>query len=244
MSEIARRILLVEDDLSLGETLSERLTKEGFQCSWERTMKGALERLSTQAFDLIVLDVGLPDGSGFDLAVQFKRDHRKLNLKTSPSTPFLFVTAQTSAEDRLKGYELGAEEYIPKPFHLKEFLLRVNHVIENHVKSHVEVKRKTLGDREIDFESRTIRTSDGKIEFLAAKDFEFLRLLVKESPRVLSRDEILNTVWGEGEFPSTRTIDNCVVRLRQAIGDRDGQVIRSVRGVGYQWLEGEKEKSE
>ena len=232
LSAVKRRVLLVEDDLSLGETLHERLEKEGFRCRWERSAKTADAALREERYDLVVLDVGLPDGSGFGLAEKIRAEPTHYG-----DAPFLFVTAQTSAEDRLRGYELGAEEYIPKPFHLKEFLLRVKHVLENHAREVSVLKQKSLADREIDFESRTIRTRDGKVEFLAAKDFELLQLLVTSSPRVLSRDEILNAVWGESEFPSSRTIDNAIVRLRQAVGDPGAQLIRSVRGVGYQWLE-------
>lgn len=224
------RILLVEDDSSLGETLRDRLKRESFDVHWAKTVFDAQALIRANDFDLVVLDVGLPDGSGFEFASEIRR-------RENPP-PFLFVTAQNSAEDRLKGYELGAEEFIPKPFHLKEFLLRIHHVLEKHVEATAKdaIKRVSLQDRTIDFESRSVRMNDGRIEFLPEKDIALLRLLVSEAPRVVSRDEMLDRVWGEGEFPSTRTIDNVIVRIRQAIGDQGGDRIRSVRGVGYQWV--------
>ncbi len=224
------RILLVEDDSSLGETLRDRLKRESFDVHWAKTVYEARSLIRTNDFDLVVLDVGLPDGSGFEFASEIRR-------RENPP-PFLFVTAQNSAEDRLKGYELGAEEFIPKPFHLKEFLIRIHHVLEKHVESSSKdaIKRVSLADRTIDFESRSVRMNDGRIEFLPEKDIALLKLLVSEAPRVVSRDEMLDRVWGEGEFPSTRTIDNVIVRIRQAIGDQGGDRIRSVRGVGYQWV--------
>ncbi len=218
-----RRLLLVEDDSSLGETLQERLTKEGYSVVWEDTLQKAEQAASGKAFDLIILDVNLPDGSGFEFA-------RKVREKSA--TPFIFVTAMNSAEHRLMGYEIGAEEFIPKPFHLKELLMRIKHVMDTHAAVH-EVR---VGDRLIDLEARAIVRDDGEKEFLPARDFDLLQLLISSAPNVVSRDEILDKVWGEDKFPSHRTVDNAIVRLRQAIGDTGSLYIRSVRGVGYQWV--------
>ena len=220
-----RRLLLVEDDESLGETLHERLQKEGYHAKWVATARAASEAISNETFDLIILDVGLPDGNGFDLAKQVRRD--------KVTTPFLFVTAMNTAEHRLEGYELGAEEYIPKPFHLKELLLRVAHVLSTHSPVEHGIR---IGDRRVDLDAQAIVLENGEREFLQARDFQLLKLLISSSPKVLSRDEILNEIWGEDKFPSSRTVDNAIVRLRQALADSDGTVIRSVRGVGYQWL--------
>lgn len=220
------RLLLVEDDLSLGETLRERLEREGYEVAWAETQESAERIFDTRNFELIILDVGLPDGSGFEFA-------RRVRAKKM--TPFIFVTAMNSAEHRLEGYEIGAEEYIPKPFHLKELLLRIRHVLNTH--PHQDDVR--AGDRMIDLSAQAIVGPSGEKEFLPARDFQLLKLLIQSAPKVVSRDEILNAVWGEDRYPNHRTIDNAIVRLRQALGDNGGRFIRSVRGVGYQWAEPE-----
>lgn len=221
-----KNLLLIEDDKSLGTTLSERLVKEGLNVKWVRELNQARVQFAQGKFDLVVLDVGLPDGSGFD----FAREIRQTSV-----VPLIFVTAQNSAEDRLHGYEIGAEEYIPKPFHLKELLLRVQHVLENHAKTH-ELR---VEDVVIDLAAMLIRRDVGQ-EKLNLKEYQVLKFLIEKSPKVLSRDEILNAAWGEGEFPTNRTVDNVIVRLRQLLGEKAGACIRSVRGVGYQWIEGGK----
>jgi DNA-binding response OmpR family regulator len=217
-----KHLLLVEDDMSLGATLQERLQKEGYSVSWASSKVKAFEEFKAKSPDLIILDVGLPDGTGFELAEEIKK---------KSTAPFIFVTAMNSAEYRLQGYELGAEEYIPKPFHLKELLIRVKHVLENHSPRRLVKK----GDKTIEFESMSVTSENGKREFIAARDFALLKLLIESSPKVLSRDDILNQVWGEDRFPTNRTIDNSIVRLRQILGDANGEWIRSVRGIGYQW---------
>ncbi len=228
-----KRLLLVEDDRSLGETLQERLEREGYSVRWVESLaeasEAALEGGEESAFDLIILDVNLPDGSGFD----FAREVRKKR-----PTPFIFVTAMNTAEHRLEGYEIGAEEYIPKPFHLKELLLRVRHVLETHEPA--GLTKIKAGNRVIDLAARAVISPGGEREFLATRDFELLKLLITSAPNVLSRDEILNKLWGEDQYPSHRTVDNSIVRLRQVLGDTGGRLIRSVRGIGYQWVGEEK----
>jgi DNA-binding response OmpR family regulator len=217
-----RKILLVEDDLSLGETLTERLKKD-YEVSWGRSFQEAWSLFSTDKdFDLVILDVGLPDGNGFELAAK---------IKESSSVVFLFLTAQADAESRLTGFELGAEEYIPKPFHLKELLIRVRHVLD----AHVPVREMELPECFINFTDMSVRRKSGGTEYPPVTDMKILQLLIDKAPRVLSRDEIMNEIWGEDKNPSHRTIDNIIVRLRQLIGGE--QYIRSVRGVGYQWSE-------
>lgn len=212
------RILLVEDDQSLGATLKERLAKEGYEVAWASTKKDSLAAAAGSSFDLYIFDVGLPDGSGFELA-------RELPLK-----PLIFLTAQGDAESRLRGYDLGAEEYIPKPFHLRELLMRVRHVLDNHAIS----RALEIGGVKIDFDAFTLER-DGKREEVASKDLMLLKLLVEQAPRAVSRDLALNRLWGEDKFPSNRTVDNAVLRLRSALGEEASPCIESIRGVGYRW---------
>lgn len=218
------KLLLVEDDSSLGETLRERLFKEGYSVRLARTLVEAEKFFREELPDLVILDVGLPDGSGFDLAER---------LKKISQVPFIFVTARGEAENRLKGYELGAEEYIPKPFHLREILLRVRHVLDNHAVKKIH----NFSNVQIDCDSLTVTHIETGAHFLSAKDMQLLKLLIESAPKVLSRDEILNQVWGEEKFPTPRTVDNAIVRLRQVLGEQASEWLRSVRGIGYQWAE-------
>ena len=215
------RILLVEDDRSLGATLRDRLGKEGYEVLWAENKKDALAAHHKTPFDLYIFDVGLPDGTGFEVAKE---------VKMGGNRPFLFLTAQSDAESRLEGYELGAEEYIPKPFHLRELLLRVKHVLENHAPAQILV----LGEITVNFDGYTFHRA-GKLEAVASKDLQLLKLLVDSSPKVLSRDEALNILWGEDKFPTPRTVDNSILRLRSALGEKASEAIESVRGVGYRW---------
>ncbi|PJZ70748.1 DNA-binding response regulator [Leptospira perolatii] len=220
------KLLLVEDDRSLGETLKERLEKEGYEIVWTVSAQSAKVLASDSALDLILLDVRLPDGDGFELAQELKE------RKDCP--PFLFLTAHSGAPERLRGFELGAEEFIPKPFHLKELLIRVKHVLESH-KHQLKSSRFIYEGYTLDFFGYSIRKPNGEEIRLSKRDCALLSLLVEERDRAISRDEILDKLWGEERFPTNRTIDNSIVRLRQAFDEKGEEAIRSVRGVGYQW---------
>jgi DNA-binding response OmpR family regulator len=216
------RVLLLEDDDSLGRTLAERLQREKLDVEWARTVKEAMALLTEGSWDLAILDVMLPDGSGFGFARQVKK---------VTTTPVMFMTAMNSAENRLEGFEIGADEYLPKPFHLKEFIIRVRHVLARQAPRH----EMQVGGLTIDFDAMTVETGDGGTTVLQVRDARVLKLLVDAAPRVVNRSDILDKVWGEDQYPTPRSVDNAIVRLRQALKDEDGQVIRSVRGVGYQW---------
>ena len=217
-----KRLLLVEDDRSLGATLNERLQRESYDVAWVETKQRALKKLAEGIWDLVILDIGLPDGSGFELA---------RHIKASTSVPIMFMTALSTAEHRLEGFEIGAEEFVPKPFHLRELLLRVKHVLDRYPVHH----QISCNGRVIELEGRVIVQPDGRREHPAARDFDLLQLLITSSPGVVSRNQILDVLWGEDKFLNQRTIDNMIVRLRQSLGDTNSFSIRSVRGIGYQW---------
>jgi DNA-binding response OmpR family regulator len=226
-------LLLLEDDPSLGATLKEGLESRGFSVSWAQDCGEARRLLSSRAgdpgqatFDLAILDVSLPDGSGFDLAGEIRKRQ---------DFPFVFMTAMNSAENRLAGYDLGAEEFIPKPFHFRELLIRIEHVLKTHssrARSRIQLPAGTL-----DLDKMCLEHSSGRTSFIALRDFRVLKLLIEQSPRPVSRDEMLDLIWGEDQFPTQRTVDNCIVRLRQLLEDTEGRLIRSVRGMGYQWIQ-------
>jgi DNA-binding response OmpR family regulator len=216
------RILLVEDDVTLGEGLKKSLEKS-YEVQWAANLALAKNALSSKTFDLVILDLGLPDGDGMSLVAL---------IPDRKQTALLFLTAQSDPETRLKGYELGAEEFIPKPFHLKELLLRLDHIFSNHVPER-EIR---VGELRIRLESFSIHSADGRIEYPPVNDMKILKLLIEKSPHPVSRDEIIDEVWGNDSETSHRTIDNALARIRQLIGDPQEKYIRSVRGIGYQWI--------
>jgi two-component system phosphate regulon response regulator PhoB len=216
------RVLLVEDEPSLGRTLCERLQKENFEVTWTQTIASAEAALASSRWDLAVVDVKLPDGSGFGLARQIKR---------TSLIPVMFMTALNSAENRLEGFEIGADEYLPKPFHLKEFILRVRHVLATQRVPDVL----NASGRQIDLAALSVVGPDGVRVFLQVRDARVLKLLIAAAPSAVDRSEILDRVWGNDQYPTTRAVDNAIVRIRQALQDEHGELIRSVRGVGYQW---------
>lgn len=216
-----KKILLVEDDFVLGEGVTQELSKT-YRVFWGRNQAEGLKLFErNRDIDLAILDVGLPDGSGFEIA-------KVLKEKSSPL--FLFLTAQADAESRLKGFELGAAEYVPKPFFLKELVLRVDHVLNQHSPE----KKVKLKNCEIDLVRMCIVFEKGT-EFPPVNDMKVLKLLIERSPGALSRDQIINEVWGQDKDMSYRSIDNVIARLRGLIKDENETMIRSIRGVGYSW---------
>ncbi|MCM2323256.1 MAG: response regulator transcription factor [Oligoflexia bacterium] len=227
------RLLVLEDERNVGATLVERLRKEGYEVAWSMSVEEARLEIQQRKFDLALLDVGLPDGSGFQVAEALRR--------LAPSTSIIFLTAYGSPEDRVRGLELGAEDYVVKPFHLKELLLRVNNGLKRarylSGAFGTEGEQLTIGKAVVNF-SRFEAQVDGKSHSLTHKEIALLRLLAERRGKVVSRDEILNQVWSEDEYPTSRTIDNFIMRLRRLVevDPENPQVIKSIRGVGYQLL--------
>jgi two-component system phosphate regulon response regulator PhoB len=218
------KILLVEDDKSLGETLCERLVAEGYDVVLCKSEKEAEKALKLGGFRLAILDIGLPDGSGLSVA---------RTIKLTSSIPFMFLTAMNSADSRLEAFEIGADEYVPKPFHLREFLLRVNKVLEKYKIS----GELATANVKLDIAAQTINFADGRQERPNPREFNLLRLLISNAPRIVTRDEIRATVWPDESVENSRTIDNTVVKIRNLLGEKYRDSIKSIRGVGYQWLD-------
>ncbi|MGK5089315.1 response regulator transcription factor [Bdellovibrionota bacterium FG-2] len=228
------RILVLEDERNVGLTLVERLRKEGFEIAWAQSVEEARLEISQRKFDLALLDVTLPDGTGFEVATELR--------KSQPGAALIFLTAHGSPEDRVRGLELGAEDYVVKPFHYKELLLRIHNGLKRarylSQTPTTQVDEVQVGEALVSF-SRFEARVGAAVNALTHKECALLRLLVERRGKVVSRDEILNHVWSENEFPSPRTIDNFVMRLRRLveIDPENPQIIRSVRGVGYQLME-------
>jgi two-component system, OmpR family, alkaline phosphatase synthesis response regulator PhoP len=222
-------LLLLEDDANVAGTLTSRLTAEGYAVTHAASVRAAREALVGPPFHVAVLDVGLPDGTGFEVA-QSLRDR-------SPATAVLFLTAYGTPEDRIHGLELGADDYVTKPFVFRELLLR----IQNIQKRAHELQTGSLpatvriGMAEVDFGRFTARVGD-QVHRLTHKECAVLKLLVERAGNAVTRDDILDRAWSQDEFPTQRTVDNLIVRLRRLV-ERDSarpQSILSIRGVGYQ----------
>jgi len=216
-------LLLVEDDSSLGETLKERLEKEGYKISWHRTASAARAFFEQQKVDGAIIDIGLPDGDGFTLARDFRASY---------TIPILFLTAMNSAEYRLEAYELGATDYIPKPFHLKELLLRLEKVFAS--------SSEPIVSGDLRLQSKKMEVASLKnpelTKQIALRDFELLLFFIRNESTIISREEILQQVWKGSDGSHPRTVDNAVVRLRHLLRELDSSnQIHSVRGAGYQW---------
>lgn len=229
MSGIA--LLLVEDDPNVAGTLSARLASEGFVVTHAASVRAAREAVQQQRFAAAVLDVGLPDGDGFEVARHLR--------EASPATAMLFLTAYGTPEDRIRGLELGADDYMTKPFAFRELVLRIQNMLKRagDIAAHGPATRGPvrIGIATVDFE-RFIAESAGTTHRLTHKECAVLKLLVEQSGRAVSRDDILARAWAPDEFPTERTVDNFILRLRRLV-ERDPSnpvTIRSIRGVGYQ----------
>lgn len=225
----APRILLVEDEQNVALTLVERLGREGFSVSHAVSCADAMQLIERSAFDLALLDVGLPDGSGFDIACSLRAIH--------PACAVVFLTAFADPEDRVRGLELGAEDYIVKPFHLRELILRLNKALKR-VAALTDGSQKDelkLGKARLRL-ARFEVESDGTVHKLTHKECAVLKFFLDKRGQVVSRDEILNHVWADDEFPTPRTVDNFIVKLRKLIEPDPNapELILSIRGVGYQ----------
>ncbi len=224
-------LLLVEDDANVARTLSELLAAEGFAVTHAASVAAARAALARQHYAAAVLDVGLPDGDGFEVGRHLR--------EVSPATAMLFLTAWGSPEDRIRGLELGADDYMTKPFAFRELLLRIHNMLKRAGEIAAPGAAASgpvrIGVARVDFE-RFTADSSGTLHRLTHKECAVLRLLLERAGRAVTRDEILARAWAPDEFPTERTVDNFILRLRKLV-ERDPanpQTIRSIRGVGYQ----------
>jgi two-component system alkaline phosphatase synthesis response regulator PhoP len=220
-------LLLVEDEPNLGETLRDYLRAKKFQVELAKSCQEAREKFHLIKPVVAILDIGLPDGSGIDLAKDFRKERKDCVL--------LFCSALNDPSLRVEGFELGAEDYITKPFELKELTLRLDRILKSRqftLKNPDELKFGSLIFWPKRFE---IQDGSGEISPLGQKECAILELFLEKRNEVVSRDEMIETIWGENSFPTNRTIDNYIVKLRKwAESDSLGIIkIVSVRGIGY-----------
>jgi two-component system alkaline phosphatase synthesis response regulator PhoP len=227
------RVLLVEDEPGLVMTLTDRLIAEGYDVESAMDARTALDTASGGGFDVILLDVMLPGGNGFDVC-------RTLRQK-GVQTPVLMLTARGQVVDKVVGLKLGADDYLVKPFEMAELLARIEALLRRGTATTSSAPGTTdgfvFGDMTIDFRKAEVTKAGQQIE-LSAREFKLLKYFVEHRGAALTRDELLNEVWGYNAMPSTRTVDVHVAWLRQKLEDnpRHPQYILTVHGLGYKFV--------
>ena len=225
---MSQKILIIEDEPDIRKTLEYNISREGYEVISASSLSEARQNLDSSSFSLLLLDLMLPDGSGLDLFREVKQD------KSKSSMPVIILTAKDDEVDKVVGFELGADDYVTKPFSVRELILRVKAVLKRGVSKsdNVEVQRQ-FGELKIDVDSHEVFVNDEQIS-LTALEFKLLRQLVDRRGRVQSRDQLLSDVWGYSSDVTTRTVDTHIKRLREKLGDM-GKYVQTIRGVGYKF---------
>jgi len=230
---MATTILLVEDEKNLLSTIKLNLELEGWDVVPFMNAVDAWHKFKAMQFNLIILDVTLPGMNGYELCENIRKVDKK--------TPILFLTSRSSPEDRISGLKLGADDYLGKPFHLEELLLRVKSLLKRS-----QSDSETNGDEEyrfdkcrINFKTYNVTTKDGEVKELSKREIDLLKLLVTRKNEVIPRELVLKEVWGYDTIPSTRTIDNHIVTFRKYFENdpKNPLHFHSIRGVGYKFTE-------
>ena len=219
-----KRILIVEDDAPLARVLRDNLLFEGFDVACAGDADEAIQRANEQPPDLVVLDVTLPGRDGFELVGLLRRGGQ---------TPIIMLTARTQKADKLRGLNLGADDYVTKPFDLDELLARVHAVLR---RISPDVAQVVLGEVTVEFATHQARSASSGPLHLTHLEFELLRYLAERQSRVVHRSELLREVWGYPAMPTTRSVDHAVARLRKKIekDPANPRFIHTVHGDGYQ----------
>jgi two-component system alkaline phosphatase synthesis response regulator PhoP len=223
------KLLLVEDEPGLVMTLTDRLVAEGYDVESVGEVRAALERAAAGGHDAILLDVMLPGGNGFDVC----RELRQRGVRT----PILMLTARGQVVDRVVGLKLGADDYLVKPFDMAELLARIEALLRRAPATAATADGFRFGDVSIDFRRAEV-TKAGKPVELSAREFKLLRYFTEHAGAAISRDELLNRVWGYHAMPSTRTVDVHVAWLRQKLetNPRHPEHLLTVHGLGYKFV--------
>lgn len=220
-------ILLIEDEQALQSTLTVRLRGEGYMIDTASDGTEGLQKATTQPFDLIILDIMLPDRNGFDIC----RDIRQAGL----ATPILFLTARNQTTDKVIGLKLGADDYVTKPFKAAELMARIE-VLLRRVPIRTGHGVHQFGSIKVDV-NRSEVTRDGKPVYLSAREFQLLRYFIERAGSTIPRNELLRCIWGYAENTLTRTVDMHVASLRDKLeqNPKHPELIITVAGVGYKF---------
>ena len=224
------RILIIEDEPDMRRGLEKNLTYEGYEVETVADGESGLDRLKTEPYNLILLDVMLPGIDGFDLCKQLREE--------GINTPIIYLTARGQEMDKVVGLELGAEDYVTKPFSLRELSARIKVVLRRQHKENDDEKNIIhIGKIEADL-NNYVAQSDGQPVNMTHREFEILKYLFHKKNKVVSRDELLDEIWGKDEFITRRTVDNFVYKLRKKIeiNPDNPEHIITVHKVGYKLI--------
>lgn len=223
------RILIVEDDRNISKLIKYNLEKAGFDCSVSFTGEEALEALQKEIFSLVMLDIMLPEMNGFEVCKYIKQEKRLSQI------PVLMLTAKGEEVDRIVGLELGADDYVVKPFSPRELVLRVKAILKREILEEPASDVLSIDKVVIDIARHKVNVDKKEIE-LTLLEFKLLLILAQRRGRVQSRERLLSDVWDMASDVTTRTIDTHIKRLRQKLG-KSGRLIETVRGIGYRLSE-------
>ncbi|MDE7186825.1 MAG: response regulator transcription factor [Lachnospiraceae bacterium] len=227
-----KKILIVEDDHLLNKTLTYNLTLDGYEVTSALNKRTAVEALQAQGFDLVLLDINLPDGNGYDLCRLVKPEH--------PDTVIIFLTANDQESDQIRGYEAGAVDYITKPFSIAALQRKIRAMFA--MLEHHKPSKDIYNDGKlcIDFSCQTAVLCGKGVSF-SAMEYRMLRLFIQNAGRVLTRGQLLEKLWDvEENYVDEHTLTTSISRLRGKIEAEGDRYIKTVYGMGYQWTGGEQ----
>lgn len=223
------RILIVEDDTNLRETLADILELEGYDVAVAANLHDARLRLAEQQRHLIVLDIMLPDGDGYQFATYLRKSYPELMI--------LMLTARNLSQDMEAGFEAGADDYVQKPYHLKELLLRLSALMRRHpqLSSPPPSDIATINGFKVKWSLREVKNNQGQLIHFTKTEFDLLNYFWSQTGVLLTREQLLIAVWGRDKFIDNRTVDNFISKLkhRLLLDGSNSYQIRSVRGIGY-----------
>lgn len=215
-----KKIFLVEDNEAILKGLKYSLEQEKFEVEIAKDLKTSKENLSSNEYDLIILDVTLPDGNGFELCKY---------IKQNTEIPVIFLTAKDEEKDVVKGFDLGADDYVIKPFRTRELISRINNILRRYEKE--DENKLQVGNITIDLDSSRVYINGEEVVFTAL-EYKILVLLFSNEGRTLTRDKILDKIWDfAGNFVNDNTLTVYVKRIRAKLGEND--VIKTIKGIGY-----------
>jgi two-component system phosphate regulon response regulator PhoB len=226
---MAARILIIEDEPDIRKTIDYNLSKESFEVFQAASIAEGEQAIQQHKPDLVILDLMLPDGSGLTMCRDIKSD------SVTKDTLVILLTAKADELDRVIGFELGADDYVTKPFSVRELILRVKAILKRRASNETELADPsyTFGALTLNLEAHQVFINDLEVGFTAL-EFRLLKHLIDRKGRVQSRDQLLEEVWGYSAEVTTRTVDTHIKRLREKLGSA-GEYIQTIRGVGYRF---------